>query len=52
LDLNYVFFCKPKINPNPTDLSKHQTLTRNHQFSQRILCVKYYSVHAHMAWNQ
>jgi len=48
LDLNRFSFS----NPNPTHLPKHQTLSLNHQFSQRIWYVKYYSVYAHMAWSQ
>ena len=50
LDLNYFYFSKP--NPNPKHLPKHQTLSPNHKFSQRIWNVEYYSVHAHMAWSQ
>jgi len=34
---------------NPTHLSKQQTLSPNHQFSQRTRCGEYYSVHAYMA---
>ena len=50
LDLNYFSF----FHPNPTHLPKHQTiaLSPNHQFSQRIWYVEYYSVHVHMAWSQ
>ena len=44
LDLNYFSFS----NLNPTHLLKHQTLSPNHQFSQRICYVEYYSVYAHM----
>ena len=47
LDLNYLSIS----NPNPTHLSKHQTLTPNDQFSQRIWNVEYYSVHAYMVWS-
>jgi len=47
-DLNYFYFS----NPNPTRLPKHQSLSPNHQFSKRIWYVDYYSVQAHMAWNQ
>jgi len=32
--------------PNPTHLPNHQTLSSNHQFSQRICYVEYYSAHA------
>ena len=52
LDLNYFSFPNPKLKPNPTHLPKHQTLTPNHQFSQRILFVEYHSVHVCMAWSQ
>jgi len=49
LDLNYFYFSNP--NPNPTYLPKCQTLSPNHQFSQRYWCVEYYSVHVCMAWS-
>jgi len=49
LDLNYFSFFNPVTNPNPTHLARHQTLSLNHQFSQRIWYVEYYFVHAHMA---
>jgi len=52
LDLKYFSFSNPSPNPNPTRLPKHQTITRNDQFSQRIWCVEYYSVHAHMVCSQ
>jgi len=52
LDLNYYFLYEPSLNANPTHLPKHQTLRPNHQFSQRIWYVKYYSVHANIAWSQ
>jgi len=45
-------FSNSNPNPNPTHLPKHQTLSTNHQFSQRIWYVEYFSVHAHMAWSQ
>jgi len=45
LDINYFSFC----NPHPTHLPKHQTLSPNHQFSQRICYLEYHFVHAHMA---
>ena len=49
LDLNY-FFSNPNPNLNPTHLPiKHQILSPNPQFSQRIWYVEYYSVHAHIA---
>jgi len=48
LDLNYF----PSSSTNPTHLPKQQTLSPNHQFSQRIWHVEYYSVHAHMAQSQ
>ena len=40
------------MNSNPTLLPKHQTLSPNHQFAQRILYVECCSVYAHMAWSQ
>jgi len=36
LDLNYSSFSHPNPNLNPTHLPKHETLSPNHQFSQRI----------------
>ena len=36
LDLNDFSFSSPKPNPNPTHLPKHQTLSPNRQFFQRI----------------
>ena len=36
LDFNYFSFSNCNINPNLTRLPKHQTLSPNHQFSQRI----------------
>jgi len=41
-----------KSKTNPTHLPKHQILSTNHQFSQRIWYAERYSVHAHMAWSQ
>jgi len=52
LDLKYFCFCNPNIKPNTTHLPKHQTLSPDHQFSQRIEYVEYNSVNAHMAWSQ
>jgi len=52
LDFNYFSFSNCNINPNATHLAKHQILSPNHQFSQRIWYVECYSVHAHMAWSQ
>jgi len=52
LSLQLFFFSNCNINPNPTHLPKHQTLSPNHQFSQRVSYVECYSVHANMAWNQ
>ena len=49
LFLNLDFFSFSNPIPNPTHLPKHQTLSPNHQFSQRIWYVEYYSAHAHMA---
>jgi len=31
-----IFRLTPDINPNPTHLSKHQTLSPNNQFPQHI----------------
>jgi len=47
LDLNYFSFLTQTLIGH-TD----QTPNTNYQFSQRIWNVKYYSVHAHMAWSQ
>jgi len=47
LDLNYFF-----SNPNPKHLPKHESLSSNHQFSQRIWYVEYNSMHVHMVWSQ
>ena len=43
-------FSSCNIIPNPTHLLKHQTLSPNYQFSQRILYVECCS--ARMAWSQ
>jgi len=45
LDLNYFYFPHPNPSPNPTHLPKHESPSPNHQFSQRISYVEYYSVH-------
>jgi len=45
----YFSFSNCNINPTPTHLPKHQILSPNHQFSQRILHVECCSVNAHMA---
>ena len=49
LDIN----CFSFPNPNPTHLPKHQTISPNHQFAQRIWYVEYYSVHEvrNFAWH-
>jgi len=52
LDLNYFSFSHPNPNPNTTHLPKHESLSPNHQFSQRIWYVWYYSVHEYIAWSQ
>ena len=52
LDFNYFSFSNCNINPDPTHLLKHQILSPNHQFSERIWYVECCSVHAHMAWSQ
>jgi len=36
LRFNYSSFSHSNPNPNPTHLPKHETLSPNHQFSQRI----------------
>jgi len=36
---------------NQTHLPKHQTLSSNNQFSQRIWYAEYHSAHAYMAWS-
>jgi len=50
------YFSFSHANPNPTHLPKHKSLSPNHQssvFSTYLLCsLKYFSVHAYMAWNQ
>jgi len=51
-DLNYFSFSQPNPNPNPTHSPKHESLSPNHQFSQRIWYIEYYSVHVYMAWSQ
>jgi len=50
VDLNYFSFSYPNANPNPnpTHLPKHEFLSPNNQFYQRIWYVEYYSVHAYM----
>ena len=47
-NLNYFSFSHPNPNPEPTCLPKHEFLSPNDQFYQRILYVEYYSVHAYM----
>jgi len=47
-----IFFFSLNPNPNPTHLPKHESLSPNHQFSQRTWYVEYYSVHAHLVWSQ
>jgi len=51
LDVNYFSFPHPIPNPNPTHLPKHESPSPNHEFSQRIWYVEYYSVHKYMAWS-
>jgi len=51
LRLQLFSFSNCDIKPNLTHLPKHQILSPNHQFSQRIWYVECCSVHAHMAWN-
>ena len=52
IDLNYFSFSYPNPNPNPMHLPKHEFLTPNNQFYQRIWCVEYYFLHAYMVWSQ
>jgi len=52
LVLDLISFSNPNPNPNPTHLNKHQTLSPNRQFYQRISYVEDYSVHTHMAQSQ
>jgi len=49
LDFNSFSFSHPNPNPNSTHLPKHESLSSNHQFSQRIWYVEYCSVHAQSA---
>jgi len=46
------FFFSPKPNPIPTHLLKHESLSPNNKFCQRIWYVECYSVHAYMEWSQ
>jgi len=48
--LNYFYFSYP--NPNPTHLPKHEFLSPNNHFYQRIWYVECYSVHAYTVWSQ
>jgi len=48
VDLNYFSFSRPNPNPNATHSPKHEFLSPNHQFYQRIWYVQYYSVHAYI----
>jgi len=47
-NLNFFSFSGPHPNHNPTHLRKHEALSPNHQFSERMLCVKYSSAHVYM----
>jgi len=47
VDFNYFSFSHPIPHTNPTHLTKHESLSLNRKFSQRIQYVEYYSVHAH-----
>jgi len=40
-DLNYFSFSHPNPNPNPTYLPKHEFLSPNNQFYQRIWYVEF-----------
>ena len=42
--LNHFSFSHPNSNPNPTHLPKRESVSPNHQFSQRIRYVEYYFV--------
>jgi len=46
LDFKYFSSSNCNIHPNPTHLPKHQVLSPNHQFSQRIWYVECYSGYA------
>ena len=48
IDLNYF----PFSHPNATHLPKHEFLSPNNQFYQRICHEEYQSVHAYMVWSQ
>ena len=48
LDINYFSFSHHNPCPNPIYLLKHEFLSPNNQFYQRIWYVEYYSVHAYM----
>jgi len=46
------YFSHHNPYPNPTYLPKHEFLSPNNQFYQRIWYAQYYSVHAYMVWSQ
>ena len=46
IDLKYFTFSYRNRNPNPKHLPKHEFLSPNNQFYQRIWYVEYYSVYA------
>ena len=52
LDFNSFYFPNCNINPNPTHLPKHQPLSPNHQFYQRIWYIECCSVHAQPIWHE
>jgi len=51
-DLNYVLFSHPNPYPNSTYLPKHEFVSPNNQFYQRIWYVEHSSVNAYMVWSQ
>ena len=51
LDLNYISFSYHNPYPNPTYLPKHESISPNNQFYQRIWYAEYYSVHVYMVWS-
>jgi len=48
LDLNYFLFFHPNPYPNSTYLPKHEFVSPNNQFYQRIWYVEHSSVNAYM----
>ena len=52
VDLKYFSFSHRNRNNNLTHLPKHEFLSPNTQFCQRIWYVEYYSVYAGVVWSQ